>query len=616
MQATKAAQPSASKSACKDELLVLIQKEAERQLQNMEPLLNEASVERFKFYKLGKRKMVQDTEHLVAIANEAVDSAQKQEEQVKQEYQTLSEIHAIRLADEENIPALTQELTTLEAQIADLSDEQKLKGKRGQIEVVLNKLRKILKLESVDEMLRKVGEAEQEAEQKPELYGTYTSAFAGIPKTSPHAAFLTIATNIGVSEAVQSCIPCTAQALVADFLRQHGTNPRVKTALQSSFAIRVISKGNTVEKVGKSESNETIHLIFVKDVNNITSTDIKKADFQKAGNSENSKQGAKTNQCNTTHLQSIREECDLQIKRLEHAQDLFKSKLIAANLTKLYKARELKTKKIDKLVNTNNEWQKTKKEEEKKTLNRLEKRMDDMNIRTTRFEEQQNEAINKLALYTNHDAKKLMNNKFEAFDAVFRILQQIVKSAEQERKGDVKEGSTVEFIKKETEIDDDDTHYLQYLRYVFALIPTEQVKTVNVNVRVWTPTSIKKCFPSLCVPCGLPDLIDALKKQYAHDKQFVDLLNAMTPRLIIEGKVAHGVQKDIVRNNSIDVVLHDRGEGKHRAASRSSGGNSGGGNSGGGNSGGGNSGGGNSGGGKSGGGKSGGKSGGGKSGGS
>lgn len=93
-------------------------------------------------------------------------------------------------------------------------------------------------------------------------------------------------------------------------------------------------------------------------------------------------------------------------------------------------------------------------------------------------------------------------------------------------------------------------------------IPTTAVGAVNVNVRVWTPNGIKNYFPPLRVPCGLDDLIDALKTHNAQDTEFVELLTTMTPRLIIEGKVANGVPKKIVKINSIDVVLHKGGKGE------------------------------------------------------
>jgi hypothetical protein len=568
-----------------DKLLGLIINEAERQIKNMEPLRNEADVERFKFHKFGEDKMVKDVEKLVAVAKKAVELAQEQEKKVQQKYQTLSQTYTKLQLEEEKIPALQKELKILGAQI-ELTDVKILQKKTTQIDAVLKKLKEIQQLTDINDMLRQVVVADQTAEINPNLYGTYVSAFAKIPRTSPKAALLSIYCNTGFKTQVQSCIPCTARAFVADFLRQHGDNPSIQKDVKSSHAIRLIGEGGTLlEMLGIEQVQYNgIHVIFVKEPTSAKPTDVA---IPKAGETSKKLQdGANTNECNKDHLNLIKQECISQIKSLTEQQKLLDPQNIDRNRIELEKARAQLESEMDVLIQANEAWEKTK-QTEKETLNQLEQRMDDMDIRTKRFLQQQNEAMKKLNLYKNEKAAELLDNKFEALDNVVQTLIQIVETATQEREGTVHKGETLAFIKDETGPAAYDTQDRKDLQYVYDQIPTTAVGAVNVNVRVWTPNGIKKYFPSLCVPCGLDDLIDALKTQNAQDTEFVESLTTMTPRLIIEGKVANGVPKNIVKINSIDVVLHKGGKGevesslpaakKHRVERGSSSSSSGGG---------------------------------------
>ena len=561
MQATKAAQPSASKSTCKDKQLVLIANEAKRQLENMEPLRKELYAERFKLLKFTRAKMVTDFKHLVASAEKAVDLAKMQQEQVDKEYQNMYEEQSNLKIQAEEIPALEKELSSLTAQIDYLSDKTKLEKNRGQIQAVLTELHNIKQLDDISAILSAVGEAKDNVN-----YGTYASAFANIPQAPPHAAWLNISTMTGFRTQVQSCLPCTARAFVAAFLQQHGSNPKIQEQLigparvsrghAPSYAIRLVGEGGALlEMVGVEQVKYAqIWLIFVSDKQHAKPTDV---DIETAAQkSANSKDDATTNQCNMDHLQLIKHECNGQIKSLEEQQNLLLPKNISATRDKFKIDQEQLAKQIQEFKRADSEWQKTK-EATEENLTRLEQRMDDMNIRTQRFIQQQKEAKDKLELYKNENAKSLIEAKLEAFDNVVETLKQIQILAINSSNTKLE---TLEFIKHETSIDKNDTAALQALQNVYKQIhqiATEAVGTVNVSVRVWTPEGIKKCFPSLCLPCGVQELIDALKEQNAQDEKFVKFLNTMTRRLIIEGKVADWVPKNIVQINSIDVVLHN-----------------------------------------------------------
>ena len=546
---------------CNDELLGLIINEAERQKKNMEPLLNEADVERFKFYKIGQTKMVEDVEKLVAVAKKAEELAQKQETQVQTKYQTLSELYYTKLQlQEEKITALNKKLESLTAQI-ESTNVHILNKKTTQIEAVLAKLKQIQQLQTVNEVLIKLTEADKQAEQDGEAYGTYGSAFAKIPRTSPKAALLFIYSNTGYKTQVQSCLPCTAQEFVRNFLQQNREHPSITKVIESSSAIRLVGEGGKVlEMLGIEQLQYNgIHVIFVKEPTPAKPTDVA---IPKAGETSKKLQdGANTNECNKDHLVLIKQECDLQIKSLQEQQESLDPKNINQNRIKLEEARENLLREMDDLI-ADKVWKKTK-ETGKETLNQLEQRMNEMNIRTTRFLQQQTEAIKKLNLYKNEKAAELLDNKLGAFDVVVQTLEEIRKFAQTNTLT-----KTLAFIAEQTGIDTSDTQEYKDLNYVYDQIPTTAVGAVNVHVRVWTPNGIKKYFPSLCVPCGLDDLIDALKTQNAQDTEFVQFLNTMTPRLIIEGKVANGVPKNIVKINSIDVVLHKGGKGEVESSLR------------------------------------------------